>query len=447
MKDCLRHTGDLCFRAKRANRASVAAQDYPRSYYAATANDSTRYPVLEGSVKADVCVVGGGFSGVATALTMAERGRSVVLLEANRIGWGASGRNGGQMIGGISGEATIERQLGKAGAKLVRDIRYRGHEIIEERIATYGIACDLKHGWMEVAARPRHMKALRAHFDERVAEGEGDHLELVEPEDLPRVLGTSAYHGGFIDRRSGHLHGLNLCLGEARAAASLGVKIFEDSPAVTLRGGARPSVKTERGHVEADTIVIGGEIFDGFGQSRLKGLMLPTGSYIIATEPLSENVAAEINPQDLAVCDSNVVLDYYRLSADRRILFGGRCNYSNRDPKDIGASIRPRMVEIFPQLKTAKIDFAWGGRIAIVMNRVPVIERLEPNLYVLQGYSGHGVNATHIAAEIVADAICGDAEKFDLFDRIRHTRLPLSDLFGNEMLALGMLYYRLRDLL
>jgi glycine/D-amino acid oxidase-like deaminating enzyme len=291
------------------------------------------------------------------------------------------------------------------------------------------------------------MKALRAHFDERVAEGEGDHLELVEPEDLPRVLGTSAYHGGFIDRRSGHLHGLNLCLGEARAAASLGVKIFEDSPAVTLRGGARPSVKTERGHVEADTVVIGGEIFDGFGQSRLKGLMLPTGSYIIATEPLSENVAAEINPQDLAVCDSNVVLDYYRLSADRRMLFGGRCNYSNRDPKDIGASIRPRMVEIFPQLKTAKIDFAWGGRIAIVMNRVPVIERLEPNLYVLQGYSGHGVNATHIAAEIVADAICGDAEKFDLFDRIRHTRLPLSDLFGNEMLALGMLYYRLRDLL
>jgi glycine/D-amino acid oxidase-like deaminating enzyme len=438
---------DLCFASKHGKRAIVTVQGDIFSYYTATANERTRYPALEGTVKADVCVVGGGFSGVATALTMAERGRSVVLLEAHRIGWGASGRNGGQMIGGISGEATIERQLGKAGAKLVRDIRYRGHEIIEERIAKYGVACDLKHGWIEVAARPRHMQAMRAHFEERVAEGEGGHLELVEPQRMSDVLGTSAYHGGFIDRRSGHLHGLNLCLGEARAAAGLGVRIFEDRRAIALGGGAKPWVQTERGRVEAETVVIGGEIFDRFGQSRLKGVMLPTGSYIIATEPLSEALAAAINPQDLAVCDSNVVVDYFRLSADRRMLFGGRCNYSNRDPKDIGATLRPRMVEIFPQLRHAKIDFAWGGRIAIVINRVPVIERLEPNLYVLQGYSGHGVNATHIAAEIVSDAICGTTERFDLFDRIRHTRLPLSDWFGNQMLALGMLYYRLRDVL
>jgi glycine/D-amino acid oxidase-like deaminating enzyme len=426
---------------------SVTAQNHISSYYAATANDRTRYPALEGTVKADVCVIGGGFSGVATALTMAERGRSVVLLEANRIGWGASGRNGGQMIGGISGEAAIERQLGKAGAKLVRDIRYRGHEIIEERIAKYAIACDLKHGWIEVAARPRHMRAMRAHVEERIGEGEGGHLEIIEPDEMRRVLGTSAYHGGFIDRRSGHLHGLNLCLGEARAAAGLGVQIFEGTRAIALEGGAKPWVQTERGRVEAGTVVIGGEIFDQFGQSKLNGLMLPTGSYIIATEPLGAAVIAEINPQDLAVCDSNVVVDYFRLSADRRMLFGGRCNYSNRDPKDIGASIRPRMVKIFPQLRSAKIDFAWGGRIAIVINRVPVIERLAPNLYVLQGYSGHGVNAAHIAAEIVSDAICGTTERFDLFDRIRHTRLPLSDRFGNQMLALGMLYYRLRDLL
>ena len=179
-----------------ANRALVKAQNHIASYYAATANDRTRYPALEGTVKADVCVIGGGFSGVATALTMAERGRSVVLLEANRIGWGASGRNGGQMIGGISGEAAIKRQLGAAGAKLVRDIRYRGHEIIEGRIAKYGISCDLKHGWMEVAARPSHMRAIRAHVAERIKDGDGDHLEIVEPQNMPRVLGTTAYHGG-----------------------------------------------------------------------------------------------------------------------------------------------------------------------------------------------------------------------------------------------------------
>ena len=431
-----------------ANRAPVKAQNHIASYYAATANDGTRHPALEGTVKADVCVIGGGFSGVATALTMAERGRSVVLLEANRIGWGASGRNGGQMIGGISGEAAIKRQLGAAGAKLVRDIRYRGHEIIEGRIAKYGISCDLKHGWMEVAARPSHMQChprpcRRAHQGRRRRSSRNcraaEYAARPWHDRLSWRISSTA--------RSGHLHGLNLCLGEARAAVNLGVRIFEETPAVALEGGAKPWVKTERGRVEAETVVIGGEIFDNFDQPRLKGLMLPTGSYIIATEPLSDAVVAAINPQDLAVADSNVVVDYFRLSADRRMLFGGRCNYSNRDPTDIGASIRPRMIGIFPQLADAKIDFAWGGRIAIIVDRVPAVGRLAPNLYFLQGYCGHGVNASHIAAEIVSDAICGTTERFDLFDRIRHVRLPLSDLFGNQMLALGMLYYRLRDLL
>ncbi len=425
----------------------MTAQDYIRSYYAATANDQTRYPALEGTVKADVCVIGGGFSGVATALTMAERGRSVVLLEAHRIGWGASGRNGGQIIGGISGEETIRDQLGAAGAKLVRDIRYRGHEIVEGRIAKYGIACDLKYGWMEVAARPKHMNHMRAYVEKRIKDGDGDQLEIVEADAVPGVLGTSAYFGGYIDRRSGHLHPLNLVRGEARAAASLGAKIFEDSRVVRLSGGAKPWVETERGKVEAQTVVIGGEIFDRFGQSKLKGLMLPAGSYIIATEPLTGAETATVDPQSFAVADSNVVLDYFRMSADRRMLFGGRCNYTNRDPPDIGATMRPRMIEVFPQLKDVKVEFAWGGTIAIVVNRVPAIGRLTPNLYYLQGYSGHGVNATHIAAEVVSDAICGATERFDLFDRIKHVRLPLSEQFGNYMLALGMLYYRIRDLL
>ncbi|MET0407965.1 MAG: FAD-binding oxidoreductase [Hyphomicrobium sp.] len=425
----------------------MTAQDYIRSYYAATANDQVRYPVLEGTVKADVCVVGGGFSGVATALSLAERGRSVVLLEANRIGWGASGRNGGQMIGGISGEETIKSQLGAAGAKLVRDIRYRGHEIIETRVKKYGIACDLAYGWMEVAARPRHMDHMRAYVDGRIKDGDGDQIEVVEAHQMPQVLGTESYYGGYIDRRSGHLHPLNLCRGEANAAASLGVKIFEGSRVTNLSGGAKPWVETERGRVEADTVVIGGEIFNRFGQSGLKGMMLPAGSYIIATEPLEGGETATVDPQNLAVADSNVVLDYFRMSADRRMLFGGRCNYTNRDPRDIAAVMQPRMVEVFPQLKGARVEFKWGGTIAIVVTRVPAIGRLSPNLYYLQGYSGHGVNATHIAGEIVSEAICGTSEKFDLFARIKHVQLPLSDVFGNYMLALGMLYYRIRDLI
>ncbi len=423
------------------------AEPHVKSYYAATANDRTRYPRLEGSIKADICVVGGGFSGVATALSLAERGYSVVLLEANRIGWGASGRNGGQMIAGISGEHNIKRQLGKAGAKLLRDIRYRGHDIIEERVRRYGIECDLKHGWMEAAARPSHMNGLRGYVEERLTEGDGGQIELVEPRDMSHVLGTSVYHGGYIDRRSGHLHPLNLCLGEARAAVGLGVKIFEDSVAIDLKGGAKPYAVTESGRVDATAIVLGGSTDHGFQRGPLRGLTLPTGSYIIATDPLTATEANEINPQDLAVADSNIVLDYFRLTADRRMLFGGRCNYSNRDPKDLAAALRPRLIEIFPQLSRKSIDFSWGGRIDIVLTRVPALGRLEPNLYYLQGYCGHGVNTTHLAGDIIADAISGTTEKFDLFERIRHIRLPVGQWAGNQMLALGMLYYRLKDLL
>ncbi|WP_334151584.1 NAD(P)/FAD-dependent oxidoreductase [Hyphomicrobium sp.] len=417
------------------------------SYYAATANDDTRYPALRGTETADVCVVGGGFSGIATALSLAERGYQVAVLEAERVGWGASGRNGGQMIAGISGELRLESQLGEAGRRLLADIRYLGNDIIERRVTRYEIECDLKRGWMEVAARPRHMAAMRAYVEELRKAGDGDTLEIVEPGDMPRVIGTSLYHGAMLDRRSGHLHPLNLCLGEARAAAGLGVRIFEESPVTEVVGGDRPFAATAAGRVEARSIVLAGMTDPRFQTGPLRGLLFPTGSYIVATAPLPEHVASEISPEDLAVADSNVVLDYFRLSADRRLLFGGRCNYSNRDPRDIRATLRPRLVEVFPQLDGVALDYAWGGKIDIVLTRVPAIGRREPNVYYMQGYCGHGVNATHIAAEIVADAIAGTMERFDLFEKIRHIRLPVGQFLGNQMLALGMLYYRLRDLL
>ncbi|HYD15652.1 MAG TPA: FAD-binding oxidoreductase [Hyphomicrobium sp.] len=417
------------------------------SYYAATANDDTRYPSLKGTVTAEVCVVGGGFSGISTALSLAERGYKVVLLEARRIGWGASGRNGGQMIAGISGEARIESQLGEDGRRLLADIRYLGHDIIERRIEQHQIRCDLKHGWAEVAARPRHMDGLRGYVEGRRAAGDGESLELVEAGDMERVIGSKAYHGAMIDRRSGHLHPLNLCLGEAKAAAAMGVQIFEDSPVTEVRGGAKPVVETADGRVEASSVVLAGYMDPKFQTGQLRGLLFPTGSYIVATAPLSERVANDIDPQDLAIADSNVVLDYFRLSADRRMLFGGRCNYSNRDPRDIRATLQPRLVEVFPQLEGVKLDYAWGGKIDIVLTRVPAIGRREPNVYYMQGYCGHGLNATHIAGDIVADAISGTMERLDLFEKIRQIRLPVGQFLGNQMLALGMLYYRLRDLL
>ncbi len=423
------------------------AEPHTESYYAATRSRDTHYPLLAGSVDCDVCICGAGFTGIATALTLAERGYRVVVLEQNRIAWGASGRNGGQLIGGISGQAHMVKQLGTAAADAVWDIAWRGNTLVRERVKKYAIDCDLKWGYMDVALKPRHMRGFRQDYETLLQRGFGDDLEWVERERVQDFIGSKAYIGGLVNRRSGHLHPLNLCLGEAAAAVQHGVRFYEDTEVLDIEHGARPLLRTPSGEVRADAVILAGNAYQRLEMRRLGGLVFPAGSYIIATEPLSAAEAAALNPRDLAFCDPNHVLDYFRLSADRRLLFGGRCNYSGHAPRSIRASIEPRMLRIFPQLKGKRIDYAWGGNIGIVVNRVPLVGRLQGNVYYALGYSGHGVNATHAMGEILADAIGGTLERFDLFQRIRHRRLPFGETLDSQLLALGMLYFRIRDLL
>ncbi len=271
--------------------------------------------------------------------------------------------------------------------------------------------------------------------------------ELWDREKTCQMLGTEAYLGGVVTYRDGHLHPLNLCLGEVRAAQSLGVQIFEKSPVTRIEHGEKPRVHTSSGQVEAYSVVLAGNAYHQLEPKHLSNLTFPAGSYIIATEPLSDEMVNEINPQDLAICDMNEILDYFRLSADKRMLYGGRCNYSGREPASIKAAILPRMLKIYPQLRDVKIEYEWGGNIGIVLNRIPALGRINNNVYYCQGYSGHGVNATHIMGEIMADAITGTMEKFDLFANMKHFRIPGSQWLGNQIIALGMLYYRIKDLL
>jgi gamma-glutamylputrescine oxidase len=422
------------------------AETHTDSYYAASRNWETRYPVLQESIETDICICGGGFTGIATALSLAERGYSVVVLEQHCISWGASGRNGGQIIGGFSGESLMVKRLGKEVSDVLWDIGWRGNDIIRERVEKYDIDCDLKWGYIDVALKQRHMDDFRSFHEELVERGFGDDVRVVEREEIRSVVGTDSYLGGLINNRNGHLHPLNLCIGEARAAENLGVRIFEGSEVLDIQHGAKPVVKTAGGQVKANTVVMAGNAYQHLEMKRLGGLVFPAGSYIIATEPLTEAEAAEINPLDMAFCDPNNVLDYFRLSADRRLLFGGRCNYSGRVPASIKATMEPRMHKIFPQLRGKRIDFEWGGNIGIVVNRVPLIGRLESNVYHAIGYSGHGVNVTHAMGEIVADAIDGNSEKLEMFEQIKHTRIPFSRTFGSQMVALGMLYFRALDL-
>jgi glycine/D-amino acid oxidase-like deaminating enzyme len=420
-------------------------QEHTGSYYAATVNEVTDYPCLEGAVSVDVCVVGAGFTGTSTALSLAERGYSVALVEANRVGWGASGRNGGQVINGMGGIAKIRKKHGDGVADILHDIRWRGNDIIRERIAMYNIQCDFKDGFLEVATKPGQVPYLDEYAEDRESHPSEFDYEIWDREKTCNLLGTDAYHGGFVCYRDGHLHPLNLCIGEARAAHGLGVQIFEQSPVTGITHGTRPRVATEDGYIEADSVVLAGNAYSKFEPKHLSNLVFPAGSYVIATEPLADDVAHSINKKDVAVCDLNEVVDYYRLSADNRLLYGGACNYSGRDPRSIKSYILPRMLKVYPQLKDVRIDYEWGGKIGIVLRRIPTLGRIHGNVYYCQGYSGHGVCPTHVMGEVMADAVTGTMERFDLFADMKHFRIPGSQWLGNQIIALGMLFYKMKD--
>lgn len=417
---------------------------HTNSYYAATAGDLPVYPALQDDVAADVCVVGAGFTGVSAALHLAERGYRVCMLESNRVGWGASGRNGGQIIGGVSGEHIIARRNGRGGADLVWDLRWAGHEIIRSRVERYDIDCDLKWGYLDVALLPRHMRAFEREHERLERHRFPHEYRLCDAAETSALIGTGAYIGSLLNMGNGHLHPLRLCIGEARAAADLGASVHENSPVVGIDPGPRPKVRTTSGSVTADFVVLAGNAYHDLDQ-RLRGFLFPVQSFIIATEPLPPDVVSVINPRDLAVCDPNFILEYFRLSADKRLLFGGRLRHYGDDEAYIRERLRRKMLRIYPGLERYAIDYAWTGKVGITVNRVPQLGRLAPNVFYSQGYSGHGVNVTHLAGQIVADAIAGTMERFDVFEKIKPIVLPGAWMLQRPLTELGLLYYQLRD--
>ncbi len=421
-------------------------QPHTGSYYAASVNDISDFAPLSGAVNADVCVIGAGFTGISTALHLAERGYNVHVVEANKVGWGASGRNGGQMIGGIAGEKAMLKHHGPGIAGLLWEMRWAGNEIIRQRVQQYGIRCDLKSGYLDVAIKERHVRDFHEELDYLEQNKFPHKIQLLSKDETSDLIGTDAYIGALKNMGSGHLHPLNLCMGEARAAVSQGATIYEQSEVRSIEQGAKPTVVTENGAVSADFVVLAGNAYQ-FVNKKLRSQLFPVNSFIIATEPLSEQLVAEINPEDLAVCDPNFVLEYFRLSADKRLLFGGRCNYFGDDPELIKKKLKPKMCRIYPQLQNTNIDYAWGGKIGVTLSRVPQLGRLAPNVFYSQGYSGHGVNVTHLAGQIMADAIAGTFERFDIFARIKPVTVPGSGILAEPMVALGMMYYRLKDLI
>ncbi|UVJ44327.1 FAD-binding oxidoreductase [Pseudomonas sp. LS1212] len=421
----------------------------PATYYFATRNRSLDCPPLEGQAQADVCVVGGGFTGVNTAIELAERGHSVILLEARQIAWAASGRNGGQLIRGLGHDlGKFQKYIGSDGCQTLERLGLEAVDIVRQRVQRHAIDCDLRWGHCELANTPAHYAGLIREREALERQGYAHEVSLVEPHDMARVVASDCYVGGLIDNGSGHLHPLNLALGEAAVAQGLGVRICENSMVTRIEYGSRVRVHTAKGQVLANTLVLAGNAHLGNLEPALSGKVLPAGSYVIATEPLDAALAETLIPANRALCDQRVGLDYYRLSADRRLLFGGACRYSGRDPSDVARYMRPKMLKVFPQLADKRIDFQWSGMIGIGANRLPQIGRLQaqPNVYYAQAYAGHGLNTTHLAARLLAEAISREhSHGFDLFARVPHMTFPGGQRLRSPLLALGMLWYRLKD--
>lgn len=420
--------------------------EHVASYYAASANPHAPYPQLNEAIRCDVCIVGGGFSGLSSALHLIEAGYDVVVLEAARIGWGASGRNGGQVVNSYSRDIdVIEARYGQQTAAMLGSMMFEGAEIIRQRIDRYAIACDYRPGAVSAALTTKQFNALTEKMAHWQRYGHPQ-LELLDGETMRRTVASERYVGGLLDRHGGHLHPLNLALGEAEAVRRHGGRLFEQSAVTHIDYGQPAKLHTALGSVSANLVILAGNAYLGEKlEPRLSRLSMPCGSQIITTEPLSADMALSLLPDNYCVEDCNYLLDYFRLTADNRLLYGGGVVYGAQDPADIEARIRPLMLKTFPQLKKVRIDYRWTGNFLLTLSRMPQFGRLENNVYYLQGDSGHGVTLTHLAGRLIAEVLRGDAERFDAFAQLPH--LPF---FGGRHLqvpftALGAAYYALRD--
>ncbi len=427
---------------------------HPDTWYAASAELPAPHPPLSGEAGCDVAVVGGGFTGLSAALNLAERGYDVILLEGRRIGWGASGRNGGQIVTAYNRSmAEIASLVGREDARRIWDMGEESKAVLRQRVERHGIDCDLKWGYLFAAIKDRHV----AELSDAVAEWAAYDYHLarrVGREEVRALVASPRYVGGLLDSGGGQLHPLKLAIGLARAAADAGVHIHEGSAVTRLDQDGptgRVALHTNAGTVRARHAILAGNAYlPALSTSidrAVRPAIMPAGTYMIATEPLTPERTERVLPADIAVADLNFVLNYYRLSSDRRMLFGGGVSYSTLEGPGLARTLARRMTHYLPDLAGARIDYAWGGNVAITINRLPHFGRAGPNVFFAQGFSGHGVTLTGLAGQLMADAVAGTAERFDVFTRIPHRPFPGGRLLRMPALVLAMLWYRLRDLL
>ncbi|MDI3336240.1 FAD-binding oxidoreductase [Defluviimonas aestuarii] len=419
--------------------------EYPRSWYADTAEAPGPYPEAAGDLSCDVCVVGAGFTGLSAALHLATRGFDVTLLDAHRVGWGASGRNGGQVgTGQRLDQEDLEKMVGLDHARALWDLAQESVALTKSLAAEHSPEAAFAPGIIHACHRARYVPHSRHYAEKMARDYNYDLIRPLDRDEMRDMVGSPAYHGGDIDMGGGHLHPLRYAFGLARAAHAKGVRIFERSKVTGIAEGTPATVTTDKAKITARHVVLACNGYLGHLNSRVATRVMPINNFIIATEPMTANQKESLIKGNHAVADTKFVINYFRFSEDHRLLFGGAESYGYRFP-NIAKLVRKPMLEIYPQLRDIKITHAWGGTLGITLNRMPHFERLTGNILSASGYSGHGVAMATLGGKLAAEAIAGQAERFDLMAQVPTPAFPGGVAFRWPLLVLGMVWFSLRD--
>jgi len=421
--------------------------EYPNSYYASTTKMLSRFSSLKEDLTCDVCVVGGGYTGLSTALSLAEKGYHVILLEAHRVAFGASGRNGGQVCSGQRWDVTeLKKSFGLEKTKMLWDIGEAAKKEVRDRIAKHNINCDYAPGIIHAELRKKSLPCYMTEVSQLKSDHAYDEIKYLDQTSIQSILGTDKYVGGSLDMGAGHLHPLKFGIGLARAAQESGVKIFEESRVRKIEKGTIVKIETENKKIiTANFLVLGCNGYIGDLEPEVASHVMPINNFISVTEPLGKQKAESLIKRNLAVADSKFVVNYYRLTPDFRLLFGGGENYTYSFPKNIGDKVRAAMIDIYPQLIGTKIDYSWGGTLAVTMNRLPDFRRINSNIFSASGYSGQGVAMATMAGRVISEVIIGQSEKFDILSNLPTVKFPGGTIFRWPLMALAMLWYSTRD--
>ena len=417
------------------------------SWYEASRRYTITAQQIRGEQRADVVVIGGGLSALSTALHLAEKGVDVALVESRHVGWGASGRSGGQIILGYSiGQPSLEKLVGLHSARELWQHSLDALAWTRARIKKHRIDCDLTAGYLHAGIKPRHQRHLNEWIEHLAKRYDYHDLEYLERARLREVLGSEMYCGAVSDSQSGHLHPLNYCLGIAKAAQQAGARLYHNSAVTAVQTKASSiTVHTAVANITCEQVVYGCNAYLDSLQPSLAKTIMPVGTCIIATEPLDASIAAGLIANRAAVADENLVLDYFRLSADNRLLFGGRVSYLALEPRRLLRALRHRMTRVFPQLRDVRIDYSWGGYVAITRNRAPHIGQLDERCWFAQGFSGHGMALTGYVGGLLADAVLGEQQRIECFRNIPHKNFPGGIALRTPSLVAAMSCRRLWD--